>query len=95
MKKKETKEEEFPWSKVFEQLPQEKQDEFVRTAEHRVVAPHTIIVKQGDPGDTFYVIRSGKVRAFRRGADGSEKDLSVLGPGESFGQMRCSRARQG
>jgi len=86
MKEKEIREE-FPWSKVFEQLPQEKQDEFIRTAEERVVAPRTIIVKQGDPGDSFYIIRSGKVRVFRRGSDGLERDLAVLGAGESFGQI--------
>ena len=68
-------------------MPQEKWDELTRAAEHRVVAPHTIIFRQGDPGDKFYIIRSGKVRVFSRGSDGFETDLSVLGAGESFGQI--------
>ena len=87
MKKKEGKKDKFARSKVFETLPQEKWDELTRAAEHRVVAPHTIIFRQGDPGDKFYIIRSGKVRVFSRDSDGFETDLSVLRAGESFGQM--------
>ena len=87
MKKKEGKKEKFARSKVFEKLPQEKWDELTRAAEHRVAAPHTIIFRQGDPGDKFYIIRSGKVRVFNRGSDGFETDISVLRAGESFGQM--------
>jgi rhodanese-related sulfurtransferase len=87
MKENEGKKEGFARGKVFEELPQEKWDELTRAAEHRVAAPHTIIFRQGDPGDEFYIIRSGKVRVFKRGSDGFETDLSVLGAGESFGQI--------
>ena len=87
MKKKDGKKEKFARSKVFEKLPQEKWDKLTRAAEHRVAAPHTIIFRQGDPGDKFYIIRSGKVRVFNRGSDGFETDISVLRAGESFGQM--------
>ena len=64
-----------------------KWDELFRAVEHQVAAPGTIIFRQGDPGDRFYVIRSGNVRVFRKDAGGLETDLSVLGPGESFGEM--------
>jgi CRP-like cAMP-binding protein len=87
MNKKEGKKEKFARSKVFAKLPRERYDELSRVAEHRVVAPNTIIFGQGDPGDKFYIIRSGKVRVFNRGSDGFESDLSVLRAGESFGQM--------
>jgi CRP-like cAMP-binding protein len=87
MKKKAGKKDKFAKGKVFETLPQEKWDELTRTAEHRAVAPQTIIVRQGDPGDKFYIIRSGKVRMFSRSSDGFETDLPVLRAGESFGQI--------
>jgi len=83
----EIKKEEFTESKVFGELPQEKWDDLTRAVEHRVVAPGTIIVRQEDPGDSFYLIRSGKVRVYRRDNDGLETNLSVLGAGESFGEM--------
>jgi rhodanese-related sulfurtransferase len=68
-------------------LPQEKWDELTRAAEHRIVGAHTIVFRQGDPGDKFYVIRSGKVRVFRRSSDGFERDVAVLRAGASFGEM--------
>jgi CRP-like cAMP-binding protein/rhodanese-related sulfurtransferase len=87
MKKKEGKKDAFARSKVFAKLPRERYDELTRAAEHQVAAPHTIIFNQGDPGDKFYIIHSGKVRVFNRGSDGFETDLSVLRAGESFGQI--------
>jgi rhodanese-related sulfurtransferase len=74
-------------SRVFGQLPKEKWDELTRAMENQVVARRTIIFRQGDPGDKFYIIHSGKVRVFRKDADGLETDLSLLGAGESFGEM--------
>jgi rhodanese-related sulfurtransferase len=87
MKKKEGKKDTFARSKVFAKLPRERYDELTRAAEHRVAAPQTIIFRQGDPGDKFYIIRSGRVRVFNRGSDGFETDISVLRAGESFGQI--------
>jgi len=79
--------EEFPGSTVFGQLPEGKWNELFKAVEHQAAAPRTIIFRQGDPGDRFYVIRSGKVRVFRKDTRGLETDLSILGPGESFGEM--------
>ncbi len=87
MNENEGKKKESTEGKIFEELPQDKWDELSRAVEHRVVAPLTTIFRQGDPGDRFYVIRSGKVRVFRRDSDGFETELSVLGTGESFGEM--------
>ena len=42
---------------------------------------------EGDPGDRLYIIRSGKVKLGRRSPDGRENLLSVLGPGEMFGEL--------
>src|SRR5208282_482517 len=87
MMEDEGKKEEFPGSKVFEEVPREKWDDLTKAVEHLVVAPRTIIVRQDDPGDSFYIIRSGKVRVYRRDNDGLETELSVLGKGASFGEM--------
>ncbi|MGO9136459.1 MAG: cyclic nucleotide-binding domain-containing protein [Syntrophales bacterium] len=87
MSENESGKEELTRSKVFGQLPKEKWDELTRAMENQVVSRRTIIFRQGDPGDKFYIIHSGKVRVFRKDADGLETDLSVLGAGESFGEM--------
>jgi len=77
---------ESPENTVFGQLPQEKWDDLTRALEHQVVAPGTFIYRQGDPGDRFYIIESGKVKVFRLDSDGVETGLAVLGVGESFGE---------
>ena len=74
-------------SPVFEDIPQEKLSEIAGAVQEKVVPARTVIFRQGDPGDSFYVIKSGKVRAFRKDEDGVETGLSELGPGESFGEM--------
>jgi rhodanese-related sulfurtransferase len=87
MTEKESRENDFSDSSVFRALPQQKRDEITRALKTRVVAPGTTIVRQGDPGDSFYIVHSGKIRVFRRDKDGMETDLSILGPGDSFGEM--------
>jgi CRP-like cAMP-binding protein len=67
-------------------LPQEKWDELARAVEDLVVAPGTVIFRQGDPGDKFYLIRTGRVRVFRQDA-GLETELAVLQAGDDFGEM--------
>ena len=71
---------------VLGQLPQEKWDELARAVEDLVVAPGTVIFRQGDPGDKFYLIRTGRVRVFREDAS-LETELSVLQAGDDFGEM--------
>src|SRR5438876_3901338 len=46
----------------------------------------TVLFREGDRGQTMYVIRSGKVNIWKRIAD-SEITLAVLGSGEFFGEM--------
>src|SRR5438067_13284086 len=46
----------------------------------------TVLFREGDRGQTMYVIRTGKVNISKRISD-SEITLAVLGPGEFFGEM--------
>ena len=45
-----------------------------------------VIVKQGDPADSFYVLTRGRARALKIKSDGEEIPLGVLKPGDSFGE---------
>ena len=47
------------------------------------------VVKQGDPGDYFYVLKSGRAQIVRRmSSDGDLKDVTLaeLHPGDVFGE---------
>jgi len=45
------------------------------------------LFSEGDSGDRLYVILEGKVKLTRTASDGRENLLSVLGPGEMFGEL--------
>jgi hypothetical protein len=51
------------------------------------VEPETTIVRQGDPADALYFVRSGGVEVRSRGADGASKAVASMGPGEYFGEI--------
>jgi CRP-like cAMP-binding protein len=47
----------------------------------------THIFREGEPGDTLYLILEGKIRISRTVPGMGEEALAVLGPGEAFGEM--------
>lgn len=50
-------------------------------------AAGTVIVSHADPGDSLFVIASGKVKVVLYGDSGREIILSLLGEGDFFGEM--------
>lgn len=48
---------------------------------------HQLIVREGDPGETFYIILKGSVAVVHGAGDGKETILSILKDGEFFGEM--------
>ena len=72
---------------VLKKLPSEIQREIMSAAEHRSVPAGRMVFEQGDPGDSFFMITSGRVRIYRKNAEGMETELAELGPGDSFGEM--------
>jgi len=74
-------------SEIFRDLPGEVLAEIGKAVRLQIVPPHSMIFKEGDPGDGLYIIRSGKVRVFRRDESGMELVLAIQGPGEAFGEI--------
>jgi CRP/FNR family cyclic AMP-dependent transcriptional regulator len=52
----------------------------------RAIKAGELVFREGDPGRTMFVVRSGRVRISRR-IRGGKKTFAVLGPGEFFGEM--------
>jgi ATP-binding cassette subfamily B protein len=44
------------------------------------------IIREGEPGDAFFVLVSGRARVVKRTEEGEEVALGVLRPGDSFGE---------
>jgi CRP-like cAMP-binding protein len=56
-------------------------------AQRSVVKPLEIVVREGDPGDRMFLIRSGEVRACTNFGKETEVELARLGQGDCFGEM--------
>lgn len=55
-------------------------------------APGTYIIRQGTSGDSFYILRSGKVRVTQRiPGKGEEEEIRVLEKGSYFGEQALLR----
>ena len=46
-----------------------------------------VLFHEGDSGDRLYVVLDGKIKLTRAATDGRENLLTVLGPGEMFGEL--------
>ncbi|MCZ7685156.1 MAG: cyclic nucleotide-binding domain-containing protein [Sandaracinaceae bacterium] len=51
-----------------------------------------VLFREGEAGDTMYVIQSGSVR-ISKSVKGEDKTLAILGPGEFFGEMAILNAK--
>jgi CRP/FNR family cyclic AMP-dependent transcriptional regulator len=72
---------------LFSELSAEELEQVARVAVPRSYAAGSIILREGDPGDTCYIMRSGVARVVRQHADGRAITLTNLGPGEIFGEL--------
>ena len=67
------------------------QARFVRDlAEHGAVRKYprgAVIITEGDPSDSLYVILSGRVKVYLSDSDGREVVLNVCGPGSYVGEL--------
>ena len=57
----------------------------------REFRPRTVLVTEGEKTDALYIIVEGRVRAYVSDANGREAVLSVMGPGEYFGELAYDR----
>jgi CRP/FNR family transcriptional regulator len=53
----------------------------------RAVVRGHVVFSEGDTGDRLFIVLDGKVKISRAAADGRENLLTVLGPGEMFGEL--------
>jgi CRP-like cAMP-binding protein len=81
-------------SSVFEGISPEKLSELADAFENIVVPAGTVVIRQGDPGDNFYIINSGRVRVYKKDEEGLETEFAEMGYGDSFGEMSLLTGQQ-
>ena len=72
---------------LFAALDAATADQLMESMSPRRLARGDVVFHEGDPGDSLYVITRGKVKLSKAASDGRESLLSVLGPGEMFGEL--------
>jgi CRP-like cAMP-binding protein len=72
---------------LFSQLSAVELQRVVDVARERAYPRNSVILFEDDPGDALFVVATGQVKVVLIGEDGREVILSVMGPGEFFGEM--------
>ncbi|MSU57391.1 MAG: cyclic nucleotide-binding domain-containing protein [Pedosphaera sp.] len=72
--------------KILADLTDAQLERFSSSMEQEQIPQWTQVVKQGDPGDTMFLILEGELRV-RLATGGKETILATLGPGDFFGDL--------
>lgn len=74
-------------SRLFAGLPPDALEVLALGMKQRRIAPGSTIFNRSDEGSALFGILAGQVRIVIGGADGRERVLRMLGPGEMFGEI--------
>ena len=74
----------------FRDFPENELWEVLRISKWRSFPAETVLISEGDVGDSFFILASGTVRVTR-----GKRLLNVLGSGDSFGEMSYLAKRDG
>jgi len=72
---------------LFSDLSDSELDRVFRLMEEKSYSRGEIILNQEDEGDSMFVIIKGRVKIFLMAEDGREVILSIMKPGDFFGEM--------
>src|SRR4051812_28236053 len=72
---------------LFADLSEADLNELAQVAVPRHYEPGELVFREGDSGDTCFVVRSGSGRVTRRHSDGRMITLTELRPGAIFGEL--------
>jgi CRP/FNR family transcriptional regulator, cyclic AMP receptor protein len=70
-----------------ELLPDHSAGELLSLGQVRSFPKHSVILTEGEPGESLYVIVAGKVNVFLSDEQGREVVLGTCGPGDYLGEM--------
>ena len=72
---------------LFQGLPRKQHEDLCMIVVDQVFKRGQLIFSEGDEGNGFYVIISGRVKVFKLSPEGKEQILHIFGPGEPFGEV--------
>jgi CRP/FNR family cyclic AMP-dependent transcriptional regulator len=72
---------------LFQGVDAEAAEALVSSLEYVDVSRGQVVFSESEPGDSLYIVLSGKVKIGRRAADGRENMLAVMGPSDLVGEL--------
>lgn len=72
---------------LFSGLSPDELSSFAELTRERSYPRGSVILFENDPGDSLFIVRSGRVKVVLIGEDGREVILGVLGVGQHFGEL--------
>ena len=72
---------------LFASIPEDQLRLLAMVVTRKSAPRSTTIMAGGDPTDSLYIVLSGRLKVMMSDAEGKEVILSILGPGEFFGEM--------
>ena len=72
---------------LFQGLDRDELARFGELVRERAYPKGSVILFQDDPGDSLFILRTGRVKVVLIGEDGREVILGVLEPGAHFGEL--------
>ncbi len=79
---------------LFEGLPHEQVEDLAMIVTDQVFRKGESIFSEGEEGNGFYVVITGRVKIFKLSSEGKEQILHFFGPGEPFGEVPVFAGQQ-
>jgi CRP/FNR family transcriptional regulator, cyclic AMP receptor protein len=72
---------------LFQDVEPEAAEMVAQQFEYQDVPRGHVVFHEGEPGDSLYIVLSGKVKLGRKSADGRENLVALMGPSDQFGEL--------
>ena len=74
-------------SGIFQGVDPEAAEALAKDMETIEARKGEIVFNEGEPGDSLYIVLSGKIKVGRRAADGRQNLIAVMGPSDMVGEL--------
>jgi CRP-like cAMP-binding protein len=74
-------------SGIFQGVDPDASEALAREKETSAIRKGEVVINEGEPGDSLYIVLSGKIKLGRRAADGRQNLVSVMGPSDMLGEL--------
>jgi CRP-like cAMP-binding protein len=74
-------------SGIFQGVDSDAAEALAKDMESIDIRRGEVVFSEGEPGDSLYIVLSGKIKVGRRAADGRQNLIAVMGPSDMVGEL--------